>query len=56
MIVKELLDMRKPTTSKVIRILDKDSKKNVGYWWENGNSNKVVKGIKATEKILFIFV
>ena len=53
--VKDFLDERKPAF-KTIRVLDKDTKKNLGQWWENGNADKKVTKIKATEKFLFLFV
>ena len=53
--VKDFLDERKPAF-KTIRVLDKDTKKNLGQWWENGNADKKVVKIKATEKFLFLFI
>ena len=53
--VSDFLDYRNPTR-KTLRVLDYNTHKNLGAWYENDNLNKIVKSIKVTNKYLFIFV
>ena len=54
--VKDFLDTRKPTSLKRIRIIELDTHKSLGSWWENDNAERTVKSIKATVNIIFVFV
>ena len=53
--VRDYLENRKSTTyNKKIRILDNVSKKYLGEWIEF--SEAIIKSIKITTKIIFIFI
>ena len=39
---------------KQIRLLDNETHKNLGYWWDNSQAE--VKSVKITSKYVFIFI
>lgn len=39
---------------KQVRLLDNETHKNLGYWWDNSQAE--VKAVKITAKYVFIFI